>query len=125
MMMVMINHLTQLKPLLRSINQCLIFSSTKFDFTRKEGFYSSHTCSRSNHNKSIIFLMLMPKKYAFSCASSNEKAVCTCNCISCKQTTSHQCGKTCESSERLNTCKRSCTDCMQTVFPQNAAARVS
>ena len=33
------------KPINQSINQCLFFSATIFDFPRKEGFYSSHTGS--------------------------------------------------------------------------------
>ena len=67
----------------------------------------------------------MPKKDAFSCASSNEKAVCTCNCISCKQRASHLCVRAYESSDCLKLCKLSCTYCIQTVFLQYAAACVS
>ena len=67
----------------------------------------------------------MPKKDAFSCASLNEEAVCTCNCISWKQRASHLCVRAYESSDCLKLCKLSCTDCIQTVFLQKAAACVS
>ena len=37
-------HKTTARP---SINQCLFFSSTTFDFPRKEGFFSSHTKTKT------------------------------------------------------------------------------
>ena len=73
----------------------------------------------------ILRWSCFPSVDAFSCASSNEKAVCTCNCISCKHRASYLCVSTCESSDCLKSCKLSCTDCMQTAFLQNAAACVS
>ena len=73
----------------------------------------------------ILRWSCFPSVDALSCASSNEKAVCTCICISCKHRASYLCVSTCESSDCLKSCKLSCTDCMQTAFLQNAAACVS